>query len=63
MKKGTIPLTDIIFHIFPGVAFSKETTDIEIWTIFVLLTDISGVESPVRAYEMISEELRAFGAL
>jgi len=44
MKKGTIPLTNIIFHIFQTVAFSKETVNIEIWTIFVLFMDISGSE-------------------
>ena len=35
-------MTNIIFHIFPVVAFSKETVNIEIWTLFVLKRDFLG---------------------
>jgi hypothetical protein len=42
MKKGTIPLLNIIFHIFPGDACLKKTVNIAIWTLFVLLCDNLG---------------------
>jgi hypothetical protein len=57
MKKGTIPLLNIIFHIFPGDACLKKTVNIAIWTLFALLCDnlggndgkIIGVKSLYRA--------------
>jgi hypothetical protein len=42
MKKGTIPLLNIIFHIFPRVACLKKTTNIAIWTLFALFHDNLG---------------------
>jgi hypothetical protein len=42
MKKGTIPLLNIIFHIFPRVACLKKTDNIAIWTLFALLRDNLG---------------------
>jgi hypothetical protein len=55
MKKGTIPLLIIIFHIFPGVACLKKTTNIAIWTLFPLLCDnLGGNDGKIIGFKSLS---------